>query len=639
MKNNLQELCKLIRYDILTSTTAAGSGHPSSALSATELMATLFFGEHFHYDLENPQNIFNDRIIFSKGHASPLYYSLFHVAGVVSDEALQTLRKFDSNLEGHPTPRFKYADVSTGSLGQGLSIGVGMALGIKLHLRSQMSDVRSREPHVFVLLGDSEMAEGQVWEAMELASHYKLNNLVAILDVNRLGQRGETMLGWNLEVYKNRAESFGWDVIVVEDGHDLDEVNHAFANALTPRVSPVMIIAKTKKGKGVSALEDKDNWHGKSLPKDKLDEALKEIGEVDKTLKGAVRHPELVLSSDIRRDASGSSKTYGKMLNQVQHDNQLPSPNYKQGDLVATREAYGMALADLGKTNDRIVVLDAEVSNSTFADQFQKAFPDRFFEMYIAEQNMISVALGLSKLGFIPYTSTFAAFLTRAFDQIRMIQYSEGNVKVAGSHAGVSIGYDGSSQMGLEDLAMFRSLLESTVFYPSDAVSTYHLVSQAMDAHGVVYIRTTREKTPVLYDANIKFAAGGSQVLKQSDTDIAVVFAAGITLHEALKAYELLQKEGINIAIVDLYSVKPIDVKTIQQFSNKTKNVIVVEDHYPYGGLGEAVLSALSKLKIENLKFTHLCVQKIPHSGSPEELLRFEEIDAEAIVKAVKNLR
>ncbi len=636
---SLKKLCQLLRYDIVTSTTAAGSGHPTSSLSAVELMGTLFFNGYFHFDFKNPANIYNDRLIFSKGHASPLYYALYHAAGVLKYKDLLTLRMFDSVLEGHPTPRFKYTEAATGSLGQGFSVGVGMALGMKLHLRSALSVQGSSrmnhknyerltmnyEPKVFVLLGDSEMAEGQVWEAMEIASYYKLSNLVAILDVNRLGQRGETMLGWNLKTYQKRAEAFGWSTIVIRDGHDLSEVNHALGNALTPRVGPVMIIAKTVKGKGVSFFENKDDWHGKALPKDKLEEALKDIGKVDGDMKGEVAKPTKVMSFEF--DVLSETRN----PQHITHD-------YPVSTLVATREAYGAALANLGAHDPSVVVLDAETSNSTYADAFQKKFPERFFEMYIAEQNMVSVALGLSKLGFIPYSSTFAAFLTRAFDQIRMSQYSEGNVKIAGSHAGVSIGYDGSSQMGLEDLSMFRSVHESTVFYPSDAVSAYALVVKAREIPGIVYIRTTREKTPILYDRREQFEVGGSKILRQNRKDKAVVFTAGITLHESLKAYEELLRENIHVCVVDLYSVKPIDKKTIEQESKRAKNVIVVEDHYPTGGLGEAVLAALSKIedRPSKINFVHLAVNKVPRSGSPAELLAYEEIDAMAIIKAVK---
>lgn len=622
MVNNLTKLCQLIRYDIITSTTAAGSGHPTSSLSATELMSALFFGGFLHYDLKNPKYVLNDRVIFSKGHASPLLYALYQAAGVLKHEELLNLRKFDSVLEGHPTPRFKYIDVSTGSLGQGLSTGIGMALGIKLKIKSAKLKI-TREPKVFVLLGDSEFAEGQVWEAMEIASHYNLNNLVAVLDVNRLGQRGETMLGWDMKTYEKRVSSFGWNTIVLKNGHDIKSIVKAYKTASKSKNKPTMIIAKTKKGKGVSFLENKDDWHGKAVPKDMLEKALKEIGKVNINLRGEISKPQIVRSSEFR--------VRSKNINELQ------TANYEQGTMVATREAYGHALVSLGKQNPNLVVLDAETSNSTYADKFKKEFPERYFEMYIAEQNMTSVAVGLSKLGFVPFISSFAAFLSRAFDQIRMAQYSEANTKIVGSHAGVSIGFDGASQMALEDISMMRSILESTVFYPSDAVSTHYLTQQAMDIPGIVYLRTTREKTPVLYKQNETFSAGGSKILKQSATDIAVVFTAGITLVEAVKAYEELKKEGINIAVVDLYSIKPVDKKTVNKLAAKTGNVIVVEDHYPMGGIGEAVLSSIQH-PTSKINFIHLAVSKIPRSGSPEELLGFEEIDSKAIVKKVKEI-
>jgi transketolase len=611
----LTNLSRLVRYNILTSTTAAGSGHPTSSMSATELMVTLFFGGFLHYDLDNPGYIFNDRVIFSKGHASPLLYSLYAVAGVVSHEELLTLRKFVSVLEGHPTPRFKYIDVATGSLGQGLSAGLGMALGIKKHLTSSKL---VREPRVWVLLGDSEVAEGQVYEAMELASHYKTNNLVGILDVNRLGQRGETMLGWDLETYAKRAEAFGWEPVIVDDGHDLAQVYSAFEKASASADRPVMIIAKTKKGKGVSLLENTDNWHGKSLPKDKLEAALKELGNVDLNLKGTVQKPEVVRLTKQERTA-------------------IPEPSFDSSKLVATREAYGEVLARISEYVPNLVVMDGETSNSTFAETVKKTKPEDFYEMYIAEQNMVSAAAGISKLGFDPFVSSFAAFFTRAFDQIRMAQYSEADMKIVGSHAGVSIGSDGSSQMALEDISMMRSILNSIVLYPSDAVSAYKLIEQTLDKKGIIYVRTTREKTPILYKNTDVFKIGGSQVIHTSDKDVAVIFAAGITLHEALKAYEMLQKEGISVAVVDLYSVKPIDAETVNRMAEKTKNVIVVEDHYPAGGMGEAVRSALNLTKPVN--FIHLAVNKVPRSGTPEELLRYEEIDAQAIVEHVKKLK
>lgn len=626
----LDELCKLIRYDILTSTTKAGSGHPTSSLSAVEFMSTLFFGGFLKYNLDDPQSILNDRVIFSKGHASPLLYSLYHAAGAIDYDKLITLRTFDSELEGHPTPRFKFVDVATGSLGQGLSVGVGMALGM-----------RSKGVHakVWVLLGDSEMAEGQIWEALQLASHYKLNNLVGILDVNRLGQQGETMVGWNLKTYENRIQSFGWKTISIEDGNDLSQVQKAFEEVITQHTEPTMIIAKTVKGKGVSFLENKDGWHGKTLSPDDLKKALKELGEVNLDLKGTITQPQN--TKETQSELSQINKRLEDLATgSTKQPHKIAHPSYKMTDLVATREAFGEALVAMGKQNENIVAFDAEVGNSTFENTFQKAFPSRYFEMFIAEQNMISTALGISKLGYIPFMSTFAAFLTRGFDQLRMAQYSQPNLKIVGSHCGISIGQDGPSQMGLEDISMIRSISNSIVFYPSDAVSTFKLVEQMIKNDGLFYLRTTRSKTPVLYNNDELFEIGGSKTVYQSDTDKAVVFAAGITLHEAIKAYKQLKKEGIDIAVVDLYSIKPLDEKTIKEMAQKTGHVIVVEDHYPAGGIGEAVLSVIvPSSEPKGQSFTQLAVDKLPHSGTPEELMAYEQINADAIVKAVQSIK
>jgi len=629
-KAKFASLCKLIRYNILTATTEAGSGHPTTSLSAVELMATLFFGGFLNYDLENPKNLSNDRVVFSKGHAAPLLYSLYQAAGAISYEELMSLRKFNSVLEGHPSPRFKYIDVASGSLGQGLSVGVGMAMGVKLRVKNQQL---KEEPKIWVLLGDSEMAEGQIWEAMEIASYYKLNNLIGILDVNRLGQRGPTMLEWDLATYEKRVQSFGWKTIIVDDGHDLEKVNNTFNQAiefsLLPDKKPVMIIAKTMKGKGVSFLENKDGWHGKPVPKDMLPIALKELGEVDLNVRGKVEMPKSEISNN-------KSQTKSK----IQSSN--IESKYKLGDVIATREAYGDALVLLGQIHNNLLVLDGETSNSTYAEKYKKNFPDRFFEMFIAEQNMISAALGLSKIGFNVYASSFAAFLTRTYDQLRIAQYSKPNVKLCGSHAGVSIGEDGPSQMALEDLSMVRSLLESIVLYPSDGVSSQKLTELMFDYEGISYIRTTREKTPVIYENNEQFKIGGSKIhlskVNSSKSNVLII-GAGITLHESLKAQKQLIGEGIETVVMDCYSVKPIDAQSINQLAAGAKSVIVVEDHYPYGGLGEAVRSALEDKTMKQLDhFIHLSVKKIPCSGKPAELLHSEEIDAEAIVKSVKKV-
>ncbi len=602
----LEKLSKLIRYYSLTMSSAAGSGHPTSSLSATELMSGLLFGGAFRYDLEHPENPNNDRLIFSKGHASPLFYSLWAAAGAVSEEELMTYRKFGSPLEGHPTSAFRYTEAATGSLGQGLSIGVGMALNAKY---------LDRLPYrTYVLLGDSEMAEGSQWESIQIAARYKLNNLVGVIDVNRLGQRGETMYGSDVEAYAQRVGSFGWETIVI-DGHSYPEVLEGYQKACRSE-KPVMIVAKTIKGKGVSFLEDKNGWHGVALKKEDLDRALKELGEIDHSVRGEIKRPEDLKPRFTEPQAAGTI-------------------TYSMDKPVATREAYGRALARIYPRFPMIVSLDAEVSNSTGAEIFKNAYPDRFFEMFIAEQNMVGAAVGLAQRGKIPFVSTFAAFLSRAFDQVRMSVYSDANIKFTGSHAGVSIGQDGPSQMGLEDIAMFRAVLDSVVLYPCDAVSADRLVEEAAKHRGTVYIRTTRMATPIVYDAGESFAIGGSKVLRKSDRDAATVAAAGVTLHEALKAYDELKEQGIPIRVIDLYSVKPMDEATLRDAANSTDFIITVEDHYPAGGIGEALRSALTPLTVPVYS---LAVHKRPKSAMPAELLDYEEISHKAIVSKVKEI-
>jgi len=605
--NNLESIAKLVRYYSLVISTEAGSGHPTSSLSAADLMTGLMFGGTFRYRIHDPLHPANDRLIFSKGHASPLFYSLWAVAGSVSEKELLSYRKFNSPLEGHPTPAFRHTEAATGSLGQGLSIGVGMAINAKY--------IDKLFYRTYVLLGDSEMAEGSLWEALEIASFYKLNNLIGVLDVNRLGQRGETMYGHNLDVYKNRVASFGWETIVI-DGHDMAQILTAFKQAAGPGDKPTMIIAKTLKGKGISFIEDKNGWHGKALKKEELARGLLELGPVDTAIQGRIEEPD-----DIR--------TLG------QKPGTAARISYTAGKSVATRHAYGTALERIFPAFPDMVVLDAEVSNSTFSEIFKAAYPERFHEMYIAEQNMVGTALGLSIRGKIPFLSTFAAFLTRAFDQIRMAQYSHANIKFCGSHAGVSIGEDGSSQMGLEDIAMFRTILDSVVLYPSDAVSTEKLLEEMAKHRGIAYMRTTRKETPILYRNTDAFAIGGSKVLRASKADVVTVVAAGITLHEALQAHATLKEKGIFIRVIDLYSVKPVDTKTIRKAAKETGGIISVEDHFAEGGIGEAVRSALAK---EPVPVYSLCVRKMPKSGKPEELLAFEEISAKAIIAQVKKV-
>src|SRR5512143_646106 len=605
--NDLEAIAKLIRYYSLVMSTEAGSGHPTSSLSAADLMAGLLFSGTFKYDLDNPRHPNNDRLIFSKGHASPLFYSLWAAAGKVTEKELRTFRKFGSPLEGHPTPAFRYTEAATGSLGQGLSIGVGMAMNAKY--------IDKLPYRTYVLLGDSEMAEGSQWEAMEIAAYYKLDNLIGIMDVNRLGQRGETMYGHDLSVYKERVSSFGWEPIVI-DGHHFPQILTAYKQALQTMDKPAMVIARTIKGKGESFIEDKNGWHGKPLKKDEVARALEELGEVNKSLRGEVAKPD---------DVTPPAQT-GQKAKPVSFDPVKP---------VSTRHAYGTALERIFPQFPDMVVLDAEVSNSTYAEIFKMKYPDRFFEMFIAEQNMVGTALGFSIRGKTPFVSTFAAFLTRAFDQIRMSQYSHANIKFCGSHAGVSIGEDGSSQMGLEDIAIFRTLLDSVVFYPSDAVSTEKLVEEMAKHKGISYLRTTRKETPILYRNDEAFRIGGSKILKSNKADVAAVVAAGITVHEALKAYEELKAAGILIRVIDLYSVKPVDISTLTQAASDTGAIITVEDHFAEGGIGEAVASALAG---HLAPVYSLAVRKMPKSGKPDELLDYEEISKQAIVNKVKEI-
>ncbi|WP_028571729.1 transketolase [Desulfonatronum lacustre] len=602
----LEQLSRNIRSMILTSTTRAGSGHPSSSLSATELMVSLLFGGTFRFSPNAPEHPNNDRLIFSKGHAAPLLYALWAAAGKVSEEEILSLRTMGSALEGHPTPAFPYTEASTGSLGQGLSIGLGMALNAKF--------VDKLPYRTFVLLGDSEMTEGSQWEAIQLAAHYRLDNLIGILDVNRLGQRGQTMYGHDLDAYAQRIGVFGWQTITIEDGHDLESIGEAYREALVVRDKPAMIIARTLKGRGVALLENREGWHGKPVPQEEAGHALAGLGAVDYSIRGEIQEPEDLLPEQ------------GRPV-------QASPPGYERNESVATRKAYGNALARLSTQVPGMVVLDAEVSNSTYADFFAGEHPERFFEMFVAEQNMVGAALGLSLRGKVPFVSTFAAFLTRAFDQIRMSRYSGGRIVFCGSHAGVSIGEDGTSQMGLEDLAMFRTVLDSVVLYPSDAMSTERLVEQAAAHEGISYIRTTRQATPVLYGPDERFPIGGSKVLIQHPEDKAVIIAAGITLHEALAAADLLEEQGVLVRVIDCYSIKPLDRKSIRTAARETGFVVTVEDHYAQGGLGEAVAEVLVGLSV-TLRI--LAVRRMPRSGKLRELLDWESISRDAIIRTVR---
>ena len=604
----LKELAAQLRVDSIRCTTAAGSGHPTSSMSAADLMAVLL-KDYYKYDWKQPHNPNNDRLIFSKGHACPLLYSMYKASGVITDSELLSLRLIGSRLEGHPNPHtLPWADVATGSLGQGLPIGVGMALSAKHD---------QRDFKIWVLLGDSEMAEGSVWEAFDKASHYELNNLVAILDMNRLGQRGETDLGWNSAAYAARAKAFGWHPIEI-NGHDIAEVDAAFAEAASQTKLPSVIIAKTDKGHGVSFLSNKEGWHGKALSPDQAVEALKELG--------GERHITISVAKPVDKPAAAFPEALPLQL-----------PVYEFGTKEATRKAYGDALVAVGANRPDVVVLDGEVSNSTYADEFHKAYPDRFFEMYIAEQQLVSAAVGFGVLGKKAYASTFAAFFTRAYDQIRMAAISNATIRLVGSHAGVSIGEDGPSQMALEDISMMRAVYGSTVLYPSDPNQTAKLIDQIADVKGITYVRTTREKTPILYGPNEDFPIGGSKLLKHSDKDQVAIIAAGITLHEALKAYETLKADGIAVRIIDLYSVKPIDKQTLHRASADTAGkLLVVEDHWYEGGLGDAVLEAFAGAPAPTI--VKLAVAIMPGSGKPAELLAAAGIDADHIVAAVKKM-
>jgi transketolase len=601
-----RELGQQLRVDSIRAAAVTSSGHPTSSMSAADLMAVLM-SKYLHYDFDDPDNPSNDHLVFSKGHASPLLYSMYKAAGAVTDEELLTFREFGSRLQGHPTPAIPWVDVATGSLGQGLPYGVGIALaGKKL----------DRLPYrVWVLHGDSEMAEGSVWEAFEHASFYGLDNLTVILDVNRLGQRGETMHGWDLDSYADKARAFGWHAIEI-DGHDVEAIDRAYGEAAAQQGQPTLVVARTLKGRGVKEVEDQGGWHGKAL--DHPEEAIAELGG-ERNIVIQVPKP----------DAKGEPHTFDAA-------GPLELPSWQHGDEVATRRAYGEALAALGAARGDVVALDGEVSNSTYAEIFAEAHPDRYFEMYIAEQQMIAAAVGLQVRKWVPFASTFAAFLTRAYDFIRMAAISEANIRLCGSHAGVSIGEDGPSQMALEDLAMMRAVHGSTVLYPSDPNQTARLVVEMADCEGIVFMRTTRAATPVLYDAGDEFPIGGSRVLRQGE-DLAIV-AAGITLHESLKAADRLIAEGIDARVIDLYSVKPVDIETLRAAAEATSGrIITVEDHWAEGGIGDAVLEALSDGELP-ARVVRLAVRELPGSGKPPELLAAAGIDAEHIADAARKL-
>ncbi len=608
----LRNIATRLRIDSVASTSRAGSGHPTTCLSAADIMAVLFFSE-MRFDPKSPQNPDNDRFVLSKGHAAPVLYAAWAEAGLFPRDELLELRTFESDLEGHPTPRLPFVDVTTGSLGQGICAAVGIALNAR----------RIGSPYrTYVLLGDGEIAEGSVWEAADSAAHHGLDSLCAIVDVNRLGQSQATELGHDLDRIAARWTAFGWNAMTV-DGHDMDALLGALEKARATTGRPSVLVARTLKGKGLSAIEGKDGWHGKALKAgEEADTAIAELEKqlVDTDEKAAIQGPR-------GTSRPGPAPDYAR----------LPAPAYKKGDLVATREAWGTALAVVGRVDARIVALDADVKNSTFSDRFEKAFPDRFYEMFIAEQVMVGAATGLAARGAIPFPSTFACFLTRAADFIRMAGISRNNIKLTGSHAGVSIGEDGPSQMALEDLAMMRAVPEAVVLYPCDAVSTERLVAGMAQHQGLSYMRTSRPKTPVTYGPDETFPIGGSKVLRQSADDVATVVGAGITVFEALKAYDLLQAEGLAIRVIDAYSVQPIDQTALVAAALATKGIVItVEDHYAAGGLGDAVSEALAP---SGVVVHRLAVRDIPRSGEPDELIDKFGISARHIVDAVKGRR
>ena len=603
-----RQLGQQLRVDSIRCSTAAGSGHPTSAMSAADLIAILIT-RYLQYDWAKPKDPNNDHLIFSKGHASPLYFAMLKAVGAITDSELMTFRQFGSRLQGHPTPALPWVDVATGSLGQGLPIAVGVALaGQKLDKLPY---------HVWVLCGDSELAEGSIWEAFDKSGHYQLANLTAILDINRLGQRGETEYGWSLDVYRRRVESFGCFPIVI-DGHDQSAIDRAYGQALSSTGKPTVIIAKTIKGKGFSEIENKDGWHGKVLPPDMAERAIKELGGI-RHLKAKTAKPE--------RTPSTPKKIVAEPV--------VTLPTYKNEDRVATRKAYGDALVALGAIPD-VVATDGEVSNSTHADEFKNAYPERFFEMWIAEQQLVATAVGLSVRGYKPFASTFAAFFSRAYDFIRMAGISQANIRLVGSHAGVEIGQDGPSQMALEDLASIRAIHSSTVLYPCDPNQTAKLTRVMADTSGIVYMRTTRGAYPTIYGPNEVFKVGGSKVLRQTAKDKVTLIGAGVTLHNCLAAADALGAKKISARVIDLYSVKPVDVKTLREAARVTKKFVIVEDHYPEGGIGAAVMEALAADGLPRV--AHLAVKDLPTSGKPEELMNAAGISAKHIVAAATKL-
>ena len=603
----IKEKARRLSVLSMMATTAAGSGHPTSCMSAAELVAGAFFYA-MKFDPRNPNSPQSDRFVLSKGHAAPVLYAAFAEAGVFPESRVMTLRQFSSELEGHPTPRILGVDAATGSLGQGLSVGAGLAIA------QRMDKTGTR---TYVLLGDGEMAEGQVWEAAEFAGHYKLDNLTVLADVNALGQSEPTMYQHDMEVYRKKFEAQGFAAEVI-DGHDVNAVLTALDRAKSTKGRPQAILGRTVKGHGVDFVAGKEHWHGKAFSKDELAKALQEIG----------------LTINVPPDPGRSYER--KSLPQPPDFPAPAAPDYAPGKPVATREAYGFALKRLGAVNPKIMAISGDVKNSTFSEIFGDAYPDRFYQGYIAEQNIVSVGVGLAAFGKVPFLDTFACFLSRAFDEVRMAAISRSNINLCGSHCGVSIGEDGPSQMALEDLAMFRAVHSSTVLYPSDAISAERLTESMARRPGINYLRTSRPKTPILYSKDEKFPIPGFKVLRQSAQDRVTVIGAGITLHETLKAADELKAGGTAIRVIDLYCVKPIDGKALAEHVNATGGrLVTVEDHWPEGGIGDAVLAALAGAGVAPTKFRLLAVTGMPHSGKPDELIDAFGISARHIAAAV----
>jgi len=611
----LEHIAYQLRYYTVIMTTEAGSGHVTSCLSCAEIMAVLFF-DVMQFDPNDYSHDNNDRFILSKGHAAPILYAVWHLLGKISKKELLTYRQAHSRLEGHPTRRFPYVDCATGSLGIGLSVGIGQALHAKL---------RNKTFKTFVLLGDSELSEGSIWEALLIAVHYKLDNLIAIVDMNRLGQSTETMVGYHAETYQEIFEAHGWHCFIVENGNEIAALQHAFNQNIFVAAKPTIFIVHTIKGAGIAMCANKTGFHGKAFAKEELGEVLKDLQEC---AGDAAKPVDYSWRANLPKSISTQKKQNAKIIDS-------PEQLFFEKK-YATRKAFGITLATLGNLNQSIVSLDAEVKNSTYADIFEKAHPNRFFQCFVAEQNMVSMAVGFQARGEIPFVSTFGVFLTRAHDQMRMAAIGNNALRIVGSHAGVSIGQDGPSQMALEDIAMMATLRNSIILYPCDAISTARLMNIMLQYNdGISYLRTTREETEIIYNNSHAFEIGGFHVLKKSDQDVVTIIGAGITVFEALKAHELLKKENINTRVIDLYCIKPINAeKLASAIKQKNRFIVVVEDHYKQGGIGQILFEALAPY---NVKINHLAVDKIPQSATPEEQRVMHHIDKTAIIKSVKS--